>query len=54
LRLANLRRDEDLLIAAQEVASSLVQRDGLASEPELVDELRLFVDDEEADYLFKS
>jgi len=54
LRLANLRRDEDLLIAAQSVASSLVEVDGLGGEPELVDELRLFVDDEEADYLFKS
>jgi len=54
LRLANLRRDEDLLIAAQSVASALVQVDGLGLEPELVDELRLFVDDDEADYLFKS
>jgi hypothetical protein len=32
----------------------MVARDGLNGEPELVDELRLFVDDEEADYLFKS
>jgi ATP-dependent DNA helicase RecG len=54
LRLANLRRDEDLLVAAQKVASSLVDVDGLSGEPELVDELRLFVDDDEADYLFKS
>ena len=54
LRLANLRRDEALLIAAQGVASALVEVDGLASEPDLVDELRLFVDVDEADYLFKS
>jgi ATP-dependent DNA helicase RecG len=54
LRLANLRRDEDLLITAQGVASALVEIDGLNAEPELVDELRLFVDDDEADYLFKS
>ena len=54
LRLASLRRDEDLLIAAQHVASAMVQRDGLSTEPDMVDELRLFVDDEEADYLFKS
>ena len=54
LRLANLRRDEELLIAAQRVASALVEVDGLNAEPELVDELRLFVDDDEADYLFKS
>jgi hypothetical protein len=32
----------------------MVEGDGLQGEPELVDELRLFVDDEEADYLFKS
>ena len=54
LRLASLRRDEDLLVAAQRVASDMVARDGLSGEPEMVDELRLFVDDEEADYLFKS
>ena len=54
LRLASLRDDEDLLIAAQTVARGLVQENGLRDEPELVDELRLFVDDEEADFLFKS
>ena len=54
LRLASLRRDEDLLVAAQEVASAMVRRSGLSDEPEMVDELRLFIDDEEADYLFKS
>jgi ATP-dependent DNA helicase RecG len=54
LRLASLRNDEDLLLAAQEVASAMVRKDGLDGHPEMVDELRLFVDDEEADYLFKS
>jgi ATP-dependent DNA helicase RecG len=54
LRLASLRRDEDLLVAAQEVASAMVRRSGLNDEPDMVDELRLFIDDEEADYLFKS
>jgi ATP-dependent DNA helicase RecG len=54
LRLASLRDDEDLLLAARDVAASMVRRDGLAGEPEMIDELRLFVDDEEADYLFKS
>ncbi len=54
LRLASLRRDEDLLRAAQEVASAMVRRRGLSDEPEMVDELRLFIDDEEADNLFKS
>ena len=54
LRLASLRRDEDLLLAAQGVASAMVRRCGLSDEPEMVDELRLFIDDEEADNLFKS
>ena len=54
LRLASLRRDEELLIASRRVAASMVEGDGLDAEPEMVDELRLFVDDEEADYLFKS
>ncbi|HUY43105.1 MAG TPA: ATP-dependent DNA helicase RecG [Acidimicrobiales bacterium] len=53
LRLANLRRDEDLLREAQALASALVDEhaEGLAT---LSDELRLFVDDDEASYLFKS
>jgi hypothetical protein len=32
----------------------MVEGDGLDAEPEMVDELRLFVDDEEAEYLFRS
>ena len=51
LRLANLRRDEDLLSAAHDVATSMVAHDALSDEPEWEDELRLFVDDDEADYL---
>jgi ATP-dependent DNA helicase RecG len=54
LRLASLRRDEELLIASRRVAASMVEGDGLIDEPEMVDELRLFIDDEEANYLFKS
>jgi len=54
LHLASLRRDEDLLMAAQGVAATMVERNGLDAEPEMVDELRLFIDDEEATYLFKS
>jgi ATP-dependent DNA helicase RecG len=54
LRLASLRRDEELLLAAQKVATAMVASDGLSGNPEMVDELRLFIDDEEADYLFKS
>ncbi|MGC1420361.1 MAG: hypothetical protein WA786_09640, partial [Acidimicrobiales bacterium] len=54
LRLASLRRDEELLVAAQSVAASMVQGDLLSPDSDMVDELRLFVDDNEADYLFKS
>ncbi len=54
LRLASLRDDEDLLVAAQAVATAMVSDDTLHLEAEMVDELRLFVDDHEADYLFKS
>lgn len=54
LRLASLQHDEDLLVAAQLAATAMVQHDALVGQPDLVDELRLFVDDEEADFLFKS
>ena len=54
LRLASLRRDVQLLEAAQEVAVELVHANGLRELPDLIDELKLFVEDEEADYLFKS
>jgi ATP-dependent DNA helicase RecG len=53
LRLASLRHDEATLLEAREAARRLAGA-GLAEAPELVDELRLFVDDDEADYLFKS
>jgi ATP-dependent DNA helicase RecG len=55
LRLAKLRTDRDLLDAAHRAAASIaVDPDAMADDGDLVDELRLFVDDEEADYLFKS
>ena len=54
LRLASLRRDEDLLLAAQSSATQLARTHALADQPDLVDELRLFVDEDEAQYLFKS
>jgi ATP-dependent DNA helicase RecG len=54
LRLADLRKDEEILYEARDVALALVRDDGLASNAELIDELRLFVDDEEAEFLFRS
>jgi ATP-dependent DNA helicase RecG len=54
LRLASLRNDEDLLLAAQRIATKMVVDGDLEHEPEMIDELRLFVDDEEANFLFKS
>ncbi|PZS19753.1 MAG: ATP-dependent DNA helicase RecG [Acidimicrobiales bacterium] len=55
LKLASLRRDKDLVGAARAVAFALVGEDpGLAGHPALADEVRLLIDDEEAEYLFKS
>ena len=53
LRLAKLKEDEDLLVGAQQLAASMVEEndDSLAA---MEDELRLFVDDDDATYLFKS
>ncbi len=53
LRLANLRTDEEMLHEARRIALTLVA-DDLEAVPDLVDELRLFVDEEEATYLFKT
>ena len=53
LRLASLTRDGDLLDAANDAAGRLVVED-LTDQPALVDELRLFVEPDEAEYLFKS
>lgn len=52
LRLASLTRDGDLLDAARTFAESRAAH--LDAEPELAEELRLFVEPEEADFLFKS
>jgi ATP-dependent DNA helicase RecG len=55
LRLARLLSDRDLVDHARSLAEALVAEDPtLAGHPLLVDELRLFVDEEEAAYLFKS
>jgi ATP-dependent DNA helicase RecG len=53
LRLARLIADEDLLKSAQQLAASIVERNDRSLET-MSDELRLFVDDDEAAYLFKS
>ena len=55
LRLASLVRDGDLLAAARDAAHQMVaESPTLDAFAGLADELRLFVDDEEANYLFKS
>ncbi|MGC8463725.1 MAG: ATP-dependent DNA helicase RecG [Acidimicrobiales bacterium] len=55
LKLARLLEDRDLVVAAREVAEVLVADDpSLGQAPLLADELELFVDDGEAEYLVKS
>jgi ATP-dependent DNA helicase RecG len=55
LRLARLGSDRELVVAARSLADDLVGEDPvLLDHPLLVDELRLFVDDDEAEFLFKS
>ena len=55
LKLASLRRDKDLVATAREVAFDLVDRfPGLVGLPELSDETRLLVDEEDQAFLFKS
>jgi ATP-dependent DNA helicase RecG len=53
LALARLVRDADLLAAARAEAAGLVAA-GYADRADVVEELRLFVDADEAEYLFKS
>jgi ATP-dependent DNA helicase RecG len=56
LKLASLRRDKKLVMAAREVAFLLVGPDGrgLARHEILAEEVRDLVDEEEAEFLFKS
>jgi ATP-dependent DNA helicase RecG len=53
LRLARLKADEDLLLGARALAASMVASadESLAA---MEDELRLFIDEDDATYLFKS
>ena len=55
LKLASLRRDKDLVQLAREVAEAILDDDPtLRDNPYLADEVRLLIDDEEAEVLFKS
>jgi ATP-dependent DNA helicase RecG len=55
LRLARLLSDRDLVVDARSLAVELVEADpNLHDHRLLVEELRLFVDDDEAEFLFKS
>jgi ATP-dependent DNA helicase RecG len=55
LKLASLRRDKEWVARAREVAFAIVDADPtLAAHEVLREELRLLVDDDEAEFLFKS
>jgi ATP-dependent DNA helicase RecG len=55
LKLASLRRDKDLVDQARQVAEAMTQDDPqLLGHPLLAEELRLFLDDEEEAFLFRS
>jgi ATP-dependent DNA helicase RecG len=55
LKLASLRRDKDLVRSARDVAFSIVDADPfLTAHADLEDEIRFLVDEDEAEYLFKS
>jgi ATP-dependent DNA helicase RecG len=55
LKLASIRRDRDLVVDARAVAEAIVAGDpALESHELLADELKLFVGEEEATYLFMS
>ncbi len=55
LKLASLLRDRDLVVQAREAAVSIVADDPLLGAHQLLEEeLRLFIDDDEAEFLFKS
>jgi ATP-dependent DNA helicase RecG len=55
LRLASLRHDRELLMVAREVAESITAGDPLLIDHQLLeDEVRLFIDEDEAAFLFRS
>jgi len=55
LRLASIQQDRDLLVEARRVAEALTDGDPvLSAHPLLADELRLFLDEDDEKFLFKS
>jgi ATP-dependent DNA helicase RecG len=55
LKLAELVADRDLVLNARRLAEHVVSDDpSLHANPLLVEELRIFIDDDEAEFLFKS
>ena len=55
LKLASLRRDREVVLQARAAAEQIVGDDvALAGEPELADELKLFLEPEDEAFLFKS
>ena len=55
LKLASLRRDREAVQNARDAAEQIVDADPtLANHPELADELRLFLDPDDEEFLFKS
>jgi ATP-dependent DNA helicase RecG len=55
LKLARLTTDRDLVTQARAVAEELAAEDpSLASHPLMLDDLSVFIDEEEAEFLFKS
>jgi ATP-dependent DNA helicase RecG len=55
LKLASLRKDKAMVAQARQVATAIVDADpDLSENTELRDEIQLFVDPEEAEFLFKS
>jgi ATP-dependent DNA helicase RecG len=53
LKLASLRRDRPWVERAREVAFAIVDGDGLDAHPDLAEELTLFLDEEEQEFLLK-
>ena len=53
LKLASLRRDRPWVEKAREVAFAIVDDEGLDTHPDLLDEVTLFVDDADQDFLLK-